>query len=99
MNIKQDKFPSPDIQNKILEIMALTILRSICGEFTGKWYSIMVDECTDASNTEQMVFCLRYVDDNLEVHEETLGLYHLELTDAANITTVLQDILLRFNLI
>ena len=59
----------------------------------------MVDECTDASNTEQMVFCLRYVDDNLEVHEETLGLYHLELTNAANITTVLQDILLRFNLI
>lgn len=58
----------------------------------------MVDECTDASNTEQMVFCLHYVDDNLEVHEETLGLYHLVHSDAANIMTVLQDILLHFNL-
>ena len=38
----------------------------------------MVDECRDASNTEQMVFCLRYVDDNLEEHEDTLGFYNLE---------------------
>ena len=98
LNKKQDKFTSPDIQNEILEIMSLTILRSICGELTGKWYSIMVDECTDASNTEQMVFCLRYVDDNLEVHEDTLGFYNLERTDAAYIMTVLQDTLLRFNL-
>ena len=26
----------------------------------------------------QMVFCLRYVDDNLEEHEDTLGFYNLE---------------------
>ena len=45
-----------------------------------------------------MVFCLRYVDDNLEVHEDTLGFYNLERTDAAYIMTVLQDTLLRFNL-
>ena len=52
-----------------------------------------------ASNTERMVFCLRYVDDNnLEVHEDTLGFYNLERTDAAYIMTVLQDTLLRFNL-
>ena len=33
----------------------------------------MVDETTDLSNTEQMVLCLRYVDDNLEVHEELIA--------------------------
>ena len=58
----------------------------------------MVDETTDMSNTEQMVICLRYVDDNLEVHEEFIGLYSLESTSAEYITSVIGDILLRMNL-
>ena len=40
----------------------------------------MVDETMDLSNTEQMVLCLHYVDDSLEVHEEFVGLYSLEST-------------------
>ncbi|KAL5496463.1 hypothetical protein EMCRGX_G012755 [Ephydatia muelleri] len=31
--------------------------------------------------TYQMVFCLRYVDANLEVHEQFIGLYNLERTN------------------
>lgn len=73
MEKSQDKFTSPSIQNDILKIMPLQILREI-HETSGKWYTIMVDETTDVSNTEQMVFCLRYVDDNLEVHKELIGL-------------------------
>lgn len=42
----------------------------------------MVDETTDLSNTEQLVLCIRYVDDYLNVHEEPVGLYSLESTIA-----------------
>jgi len=65
MEKSQDKFTRPEIQNEILSIMALHILREIASELSGKWYTVMVDETTDLSNTEQMVLCLRYVDDNL----------------------------------
>ena len=49
-------------------IIAQFIQREIAMEVFGKWFTIMVDETTDLSNTEQMVFCLRYVDKNLDVN-------------------------------
>ena len=55
----------------------------------------MIDEATDSSNVEQMVFCLRYVDDDFDVHEEFIGLYSLESTDASNILKAVQDVMLR----
>lgn len=57
-----------------------------------------MDEITDLSNTEQMVFCLRYVDDSLEVHEEFIGLYSLGSTSAESIVSTVKDVLLRMNL-
>ena len=60
--------------------MALSVLRSISNEVAG---SIMIDETTDNSNVEQMVFCLRY--HNFDVHEEFIGPYSLESTDVSNI--------------
>ena len=58
MKQSQAKFTSPDIQNEMLSIMALTILRQIAGEMSGKWFMLMADETTDLSNTEQMILCL-----------------------------------------
>ena len=94
----QDKFTSPDIQNEILKLMSLRILRDIVQQISGKFYTIMVDETTDLSNTEQMVLCLRHVDDDLNVHEDLIGLYSLESTSADNIMLTILDILLRLNL-
>lgn len=94
----RNKFTSPDIQNEMLSIMALRILREISSEVSGKWFTIMVDETTDLSNTEQMVFCLRYVDDQLDVHEVVIGLHSLESTSADSILSTTKDILLRLNL-
>ena len=47
----QNKYTSPDIQNEMLSIMALSLLRDIAAEVSGKWFTIMVDEMTDLSNT------------------------------------------------
>ncbi len=50
----------------------------------------MVDETTDISNTEQLVVCLRYVDDNLDVLEEIIGYYSMESTTSTVIVLQLQ---------
>ena len=42
--------------------------------------------------------CMRYVDANLEVHEQFIGLYNLERTNAEMIVSVVEDVLLRMNL-
>lgn len=98
MDKSQNKYTSPVMQNEMLGIMALHILRDLSTELSGKWYTIMIDETTDLSNTEQMVCCLHYVDDDLEVHEEVIGLYSLDSTSAEMITATVEDVLLRLNL-
>lgn len=50
----------------------------------------MADETSDSSNKEQLVIVFRYVDDELQVHEEFVGLYQLDTTDAKTIVTVLK---------
>ena len=70
-------------------------MSQLISELSGKWFTIMVDETTDKSNTEQMVVCLRYVDDSIEVHEEFLGLHNLESTTAHTIFITIKDISLR----
>ena len=61
----QDRFTCPMMQNEVLEITASAILQKIAHNLAGKVFSIMVDETTDISNTEQLVFCIRYVDSQL----------------------------------
>ena len=60
--------------------------------------TIMVDETTDVSNKEQVVICFRWVDSNLEAHEEFIGLHVVESTQASVLYSMVCDILLRLNL-
>ena len=89
----QDRYTSPTIQNELLEIMASTIVRKIAHKLSGEMFSIMVDETTDISNTEQLVFCIRHVDDQLSTHKEFIGLHSLESTIAQSISHTIEDIL------
>ena len=67
-NLRTDKYTSPDIQNEILRIMALHILRVIASEIhEAQFYSIMGDECTDAYNKEQLVLCFHYVEADVNI--------------------------------
>ena len=96
---KGDTYTSPEIQNEILEIMALKILRRIRSNIKhAKIYSVMADETADVSNTEQLVICIRWVDDQLGVHEEFIGLHSIMGTDADQIVAVIKDVLLRLDL-
>ena len=54
----------------------------------------MCDEATDVKNVSELVVCLRRVDDELEAHDEFIGLKSMPNTDADSIVRELKDVLL-----
>lgn len=60
--------------------------------------TIMINEATDKSNTEQATVVLRWVSDSLKVNEDYVGLYEVPSIDADTLTSAIQDVLLRMNL-
>ena len=83
---RTDKYTSADIQNKILKLMSMNVLRAVDYALRlAQFVSVMLDETTDASNTEQI--CLRWVDSGLEAHEEFAGLYQVPNTEASTLFT------------
>ena len=62
------------------------------------FFTIMADECVDGANKEQLALCFRYVDEDVRVHEEFIGLYQCPNITADTIVSVIQDTLLRLDL-
>lgn len=99
MQKRSDKYTSPVIQNEILKIMALMIIQKIAQSLQDSdFFTIMADETTDAANKEQVVICLRWVDNNFEAHEEFIGIHEVDSIDASTLYQVIKDELLRLNL-
>ena len=61
-------------------------------------FSVMCDEYTDVSNKEQLTFCMRWVNNDLEVSEKFLEFYETPDIKSSTIVTVMKDILLRYQL-
>ena len=94
-----EKYTSPEIQNEILQIIALGMLRNIAKKLqAAKFFTIMADESADISNKEQLVVCIRWVDDDLTAHEEFIGLHPLKDTSSKAIFDVLSDAILRLGI-
>ena len=94
-----NKYTSAEIQNEIIKVMGLRILRDIISSLRGaQFYTIMVDETADVSNREQVVICIRWVSSNFEVHEEFMGLYPVDKIDATTLVTVIKDVLCRLSI-
>ena len=94
-----DTYTSPEIQNEMMKIMSLKILREIAAEIqSASFFTLMADEATDVRNCSQLVVVIRWVSDDLEVFEDFIGLNHMEKIDAVSIVTALKDVLLRMNL-
>ena len=67
------------IQDSILETMANTIIREISDNIRqAKYFSLMADEVTNVFNREQVVVCIRWVDGELQSHEDFLGLHKVD---------------------
>ena len=96
---RQSKYTSLTIQNEMLEIMALQVLREIAQNVkSAVTYSILADETSDVSNKEQLVFCVRWIDDSFNENEDSIGMHPLLTAEADQIVAVIKDVLLRINL-
>ena len=92
---KPSKYTAPDMQNEILKTMALQVLRQVVESIqSAPFLTIMINETTDVSNKEQVVVCFRWVD-NLEPHEEFIGLYQVESTQSSILVATIHDVLQR----
>ena len=58
----------------------------------------MADEGRDVSNIEQLSFCVRSVDNSLDVSEDFIGFYELDNIKSETIVNAIKDILLRCHL-
>ena len=95
---KENVYTSPEIQNEILKVMGVKILRDISLDLqSSPFLSIMVDETRDVSNNEQATVVIRWIQD-FEVYEEFLGLYSLPSIDSNTIVSMTKDVLIRVNL-
>ena len=80
---------SPEIQNELLEAMALGMMRQI---FTmRRFFMIMADETADVSNREQLVICIRWVDNFFVIHEDFIGMHPLERIKADQVEAMLKN--------
>ena len=97
--IQKDRYVHNTIQDEMMKLMALKILREIAANIRDSdFYAMMCDESTDAANTSQMVVCLRWVDEELMAHDEYIGLKDMSDTSAQSIVKELKNVLLRMNL-
>ena len=91
MRRRTDKYVSPEMHENILLDLAK-------GIHSSDIFSILADECTDMSNKEQLAICFRWIDAELEIHEDFVGLYHIDNIAADTIVIALKDCLLRMSL-
>ena len=67
---KTGKYTSPEMQNEMVKVMGMRILRKISVNLQStSFYTVMLDETTDVANVEQVVVCLRWVSEKFEVFE------------------------------
>ena len=58
---KENVYTSADIQNEMIKVMGINILRKISADiYASPFISVMADETADASNVEQVSVFIRY---------------------------------------
>ena len=67
------------------------------GEVQTDYFTIMLDECVNSSNKEELAIGIRYVDVTFAFHEEFIGLYYCPDIKGNTIFSIVQDTLLRLN--
>lgn len=86
---KNASFISKTTQNDLIDCCASVILDKIVNAIKeSKYFSILVDETTDISTSEQLVLCIRYVFHN-KVQEDFLKLVIVENTFGFNLSKVI----------
>ena len=78
--------------------MALGVMRQISANIQNATFcTITADETADVSNREQLVICIRRVDDRFVIHEDFIGMHPMERTNADQVVAILKNFLLGIN--
>ena len=94
MKRKGNTYTSPDIQNEIIKIMGMKLLRKISLDLQPSPFLTIT---RDISNKEQTTVVIRWIKD-FEVYEKFLGLHSLPSIDSNSIVFMTKDVLIRMNL-
>ena len=89
-------------KNELLrvKITAVNILRKIATSIQkAKFFSLMADEVTKASNKEQVTVCFCSVDETFEPQEHFVGVHAVECIKTDILVRVLKDIMLWMELL
>ena len=84
-------------QNQIISLISQQIKSHIVNSID-YFYSIIVDETMDIAKLEQVSFCVRYCNDNLDIFERFLGFYSTPTTDAEALYNLLKSLIESFKL-
>lgn len=93
---------SHDSVNEMISILSLSILRILLAKIRDingmAYFSVVCDEATDVTFSEQLNLSIRWVSDSYEVHEDPVGLFRLPNAMAETIYSVIKDLLIRCEL-
>ena len=69
--------------------MALVTMRKISAIIQN--VTIVADETADVSNKEQLVICIRWVEDCFVIHDDFIGMHPVERTNADQVVAILKN--------
>ena len=104
MCLTTSKHLSHNIVNELCNLISYNIKRSRLDDFKSQKaiseYAVLADEIKDSSGIKQMTVCFRWVDKNLSVHENFMGLFSLKGIGQSSdvITKSIKDVLMRCNM-
>ena len=79
--------------------MASQVLRKKLYDINNsKMFAVVCDEYTDISNKQQLSFCVRWVDEALNSHEDFLRFHEIPNVRSDTIVSAMKDAFTRFNL-
>ena len=79
--------------------MSDQVIRSLADEIRhSHFFALLADETTDVSNHQQLVVCIRWIDDGLQAHADFIGLYKIDNTKASTIAESIKDVVVGLNL-
>ena len=79
--------------------MAHHIQREFLNEIRqAEWFALISDETSDSSRKEQLVVSIRWIDESYVIHEDLIGMFEVAETDAATLSSVIKDVLIRCSL-
>lgn len=96
-------YTCPQVQNEILTLLSHSIICENADNVKSLpqlQFSVIMDRTQDmlGKKQEAVCVCVRYVDHDLIVHEELVGMYEVSVTTGKNLAKVIMDVPLRLNL-